>query len=58
MGLKAYSVIRVIYKLYAVNKNGNTGREQLIRSHSSARFCFKLSVEIIHSNFELSGTSN
>ena len=43
-GLKSYSAIRVFHKLYAVNKNGNTGQERLIRSHSLARFCFELSV--------------
>ena len=28
---------------FPISKTADTGREQLIRSHSSARFCFKLS---------------
>ena len=40
----AHNVILIQYKMI-------TGRARLIRSHSSARFCFELSGKACNSNF-------
>ena len=37
------SILFIVEENFEKDKSCNTGRERLIRSHSSARFCFELS---------------